>query len=101
LTLFEDGLDNNQYKRGSAKFLVDGLNLPEGPRMLGLEWIGVDKPHRRPTVQQARPDTLLMQLVLQFARLSKVSVIADPAIYRTLPFYRSFGFHPFALIERG
>jgi hypothetical protein len=42
-----------------------------------------------------------MQLVLQFARLSRVSVIADPAIYRTLPFHRSIGFRPFALIERG
>jgi hypothetical protein len=59
-------------------------------------------PRRRTQPTRRLSDARLgVQLVLQFARLSKVSVTADPATYRTLPFYRSFGFHPFALIERG
>jgi hypothetical protein len=81
-------------KYGEASITVDGDELSRLERLLKLNWIEVNKSDSEPpTAAGVRPAPLLLQLVLQLARLAKIRhVLVGLAAYKAHPFYRSLGF---------
>jgi hypothetical protein len=87
---------------GLLLFEIGGTDVSADSRLLSVDWIKIDGPHLQHTAAHIRPSCLLLQLVIQLARLSKVHHMRiDHAPVELMGLYASFGFYPIALIRRG
>jgi hypothetical protein len=79
---------------GEAHFTIEGKRPPAHARLLTLTWFNVFQRFRDLTPCGQRPANLFIQLILQLARLAKVSGMLATRVKPTAEFfYRSFGFY--------
>jgi hypothetical protein len=94
LLLRQHSDDPNLPGPGKAEFALRYLDSTSVLSQLKLEYIEIHDDHRKPAHCAVRPGALLLQLVIQFARLAGLPLMrvdgAGPLSFR---YYRSFGFY--------